>query len=219
MKAYIAKVRDESFRGHVSLTGIVYLTHALVALSQEVLVAAAWRRRRWARPSSRTVKLAAHATGWSAATTPPAVRSGDHRRRCDEPVPKPNLTTRSPRTTAARATRYSSTSTSKDYHAGIVPTRFRRAHCTRRGGMRFQIKGNPYWRLVPVYDVGGNGDVTAVSIKGSGTEWDPDVQELGNRQAAGQVILWCVNCLKYIAWLFTFVWQADVTVLIAIGVR
>ncbi|XP_020095028.1 expansin-A2-like [Ananas comosus] len=57
----------------------------------------------------------------------------------------------------------------KDYHAGIVPVQFRRVTCVKQGGMRFEIKGNPYWILVLVYNVAG--DVVAVSVKGSSTDW------------------------------------------------
>ncbi|KAK3028036.1 hypothetical protein RJ639_038757 [Escallonia herrerae] len=46
------------------------------------------------------------------------------------------------------------------YKAGIVP-----------GGIKFEIKGNPYWMLVLVYNVGGVGDVISVKIKGSNTNW------------------------------------------------
>ncbi|PKA64406.1 Expansin-A2 [Apostasia shenzhenica] len=59
----------------------------------------------------------------------------------------------------------------KDYHAGIVPILFRRVTCWKKGGIKFEIKGNPFWMLVLVYNVAGAGDVTAVSVKGSATGW------------------------------------------------
>ncbi|XP_038990391.1 expansin-A23-like [Phoenix dactylifera] len=63
------------------------------------------------------------------------------------------------------------TKITKDYHAGIVPVRFRRVPCIKKGGVRFEIKGNPDWILVLVYNVGGAGDVKAMQVKGSRTGW------------------------------------------------
>ncbi|XP_073005831.1 expansin-A2-like [Typha latifolia] len=59
----------------------------------------------------------------------------------------------------------------KGYHAGIVPVQFRRVPCVKKDGMRFEIKGNPYWIIVLVYNVAGAGDVTAVAVKGEKTGW------------------------------------------------
>ena len=57
------------------------------------------------------------------------------------------------------------------YRAGIVPVMYKRVPCIKSGGVKFEIKGNRYWILVLVYNVGGAGDVTNVKIKGSGTTW------------------------------------------------
>ncbi|KAK9116521.1 hypothetical protein Sjap_015468 [Stephania japonica] len=59
------------------------------------------------------------------------------------------------------------------YKAGIVPVLYRRIGCVKQGGIKFEIKGNPYWMMVLVYNVGGIGDVFEVKIKGSsrGDEW------------------------------------------------
>lgn len=60
-----------------------------------------------------------------------------------------------------------------EYRAGIVPVGYRRVMCHRKGGMKFELKGNPYWLLVLVYNVGGAGQVIDVKIKGSnnGDKW------------------------------------------------
>ncbi|CAK9147985.1 unnamed protein product [Ilex paraguariensis] len=59
------------------------------------------------------------------------------------------------------------------YKAGIVPVVYRRIMCNKRGGIKFEIKGNPYWMLVLVYNVGGVGNVVSVKVKGSRTNWVP----------------------------------------------
>ncbi|KAM5581234.1 expansin-A22-like [Rosa sericea] len=55
--------------------------------------------------------------------------------------------------------------------AGIIPVIYRRIICERNGGIRFEVKGNPYWTSVVVYNVAGAGLVNHVAIKGSNSGW------------------------------------------------
>ncbi|MED6192462.1 Expansin-A23 [Stylosanthes scabra] len=58
-----------------------------------------------------------------------------------------------------------------EYRAGIVPIYYRRVPCHKQSGVKFELKGNPYWFMVLVYNVGNAGDVYGVRIKGSNTGW------------------------------------------------
>ncbi|KAJ4707337.1 Expansin [Melia azedarach] len=69
--------------------------------------------------------------------------------------------------------------------AGIIPVNFRRTPCTKQGGVKFEVKGNPYWIMVLVYNVGGVGDVSAVRIKGEKTDWLPMSRNWGQNWNIG----------------------------------
>ncbi|CAN8233064.1 unnamed protein product [Cochlearia groenlandica] len=57
------------------------------------------------------------------------------------------------------------------YKAGVVPVKYRRVPCRKIGNVRFETKGNPYFLMVLVYNVGGAGDIRAMQIKGNKTGW------------------------------------------------
>jgi expansin (peptidoglycan-binding protein) len=76
--------------------------------------------------------------------------------------------------------------------AGIIPVKYRRVSCIKRGGVRFELKGNPNWVTATVLNVGGAGDVTALRIKGPNSDWRPmsrnwgQVWQVGGGNLVGQ---------------------------------
>ncbi|XP_038984003.1 expansin-A16 isoform X1 [Phoenix dactylifera] len=63
--------------------------------------------------------------------------------------------------------------------ADIIPVQFRRVNCDRYGGMRFTVTGGSYFYQVLIANVGSDGEVIAVKVKGSRTGWIPMARNWG----------------------------------------
>nr|XP_010939619.1 expansin-A2-like [Elaeis guineensis] len=64
-----------------------------------------------------------------------------------------------------------------DYRASIIPVQFRKVPCVKKGGIMFEMMGDPDFIQVLVYNVGGSGDVGLVWVKVNGADerfWQMD---------------------------------------------
>lgn len=58
-------------------------------------------------------------------------------------------------------------------NSDVVPVQYRRVQCERTGGMRFTMAGKAYFLQVLITNVGSDGQISAVKVKGSRTGWIP----------------------------------------------
>nr|UWS02439.1 EXPA20 [Colobanthus quitensis] len=63
--------------------------------------------------------------------------------------------------------------------ASVIPIQYRRVDCERDGGMKFTVTGNANFYQVLITNVGLDGQVVAVKIKGSRTGWIPMARNWG----------------------------------------
>ncbi|CAN6688323.1 unnamed protein product [Malus baccata var. baccata] len=63
--------------------------------------------------------------------------------------------------------------------ADIVPVQYRRVKCERNGGIRFMVGGSSHFYEVLITNVGLDGEVLAVKVKGSRTGWIPLARNCG----------------------------------------
>ncbi|CAN1188032.1 EXPA20 [Linum perenne] len=63
--------------------------------------------------------------------------------------------------------------------ADIVPVQYRKVKCSREAGVRFTTTGSRYFYQVLVSNVGGDGEVVGVKVKGRRTGWIPMARNWG----------------------------------------
>ncbi|GLU19679.1 hypothetical protein SLE2022_359150 [Rubroshorea leprosula] len=66
-----------------------------------------------------------------------------------------------------------------ELRADIVPIQYKRVNCERAGGLRFTMSGSSHFYQALITNVGLDGEVVAVKVKGSKTGWIPMARNWG----------------------------------------
>ncbi|KAG6555732.1 hypothetical protein Mapa_002971 [Marchantia paleacea] len=72
---------------------------------------------------------------------------------------------------------------------GVIPVKYKRVPCAKQGGIRFTLHGNPWFNYVLVHNVGGDGDVAGLSIKGENGGWTTMRQNWGQFWSASENVV------------------------------
>lgn len=62
---------------------------------------------------------------------------------------------------------------------GVIPVLYKRVSCSKQGGIRFTINGNPWFNNVLITNMAGDGTVKIVYIQGNSNGWNAMTQNWG----------------------------------------
>lgn len=63
--------------------------------------------------------------------------------------------------------------------AGVFPVLYKRVSCSKSGGVRFTLNGNPYFDNVLVTNMAGDGNLQSLAIQGGSSGWNAMTQNWG----------------------------------------